>query len=425
MAQSRCIAKLRIAFAFFAIMFSVVPLMAQEDSFVIFGEDYANINPKFVKWLRVNKITATDYKDIDGGTNPEEFIKLLEIWKAYFPEKSNFYIRYPQGWFTKLSQDQQGRLRKLNAHYHSESEKVDFVALKSDENIASCANNGPDGKPIGAEVSNETKDKSELRKHCSSGDFRYYRRNRERYCEFGVSYNGNVSYQYIDNPDKSSDETRIYDGEFSYWNNKEDGGISRIKGNFKMDKQVGQWSAKAYGYTIIFNFNDNGELDGKFTFYKNKNTRNEEIVYSGSILNGYVHYIEFNGTWSRRKVQTKGYYGEGNGHPKRFWKISLNDAPDYRASDIFCHIPQGDYTIQFARFKDGYKLYEEWGETDNWTTADGTTCTYIDSATGKRKDAGKKITEIPRELSDDVVEILNRLILRKSKGVKFSYKKKR
>ncbi|MCM1223332.1 MAG: hypothetical protein NC548_53655 [Lachnospiraceae bacterium] len=390
------------------------------DEFTLFSENYAVQYPDFVKDIRKAGISAHNYKELDYLNYPERFITILEIWKRHFPEKSNFYAMYPKSWYEGLTQEQKNQLNALRVKRVRYYDKVDFLPLTDNEQITT---------EEGDYADDVVKDKSDLHKFCNSSNYKEHWWIVQRHANFGMQLDGNVSYQYLENPDRNSNETRIYDGEFRFWNSKTKG-VHRLEGNFKSDRQVGRWVAKLDNYYITVDFNDEGQIEGEFTIYKNKSVRNEEkLVYSGVISDGYVTRLnydgEFYGRFHSRPIKINGgRYGSGNGHPAGRWLIKVGGETDYRSDDkFFSLIPSGDYMITFAKYPNGYKLYDEWGDNDNWDKTDESKVSIIDEATGKRIDAGETITEIPRMICDDVVDMLNCLVLRKSVRLKYPYTK--
>lgn len=401
-----------------------------KDSFIVGHTDYAVSHPNFVRDIRSTGITAESFKAIDKLNNPDQFIQFLEIWKKHFPEKSNFYAMYPKSWYAKLSNEQKSRLKSLKVKRVRYNDNVDFLALTEDEQIATDEDNSAYDEDKQKEESKESTKggNSDLRKWCNSSNYKESWWIGQRHANYGMKLDGNVEYQYLVNPDVKSNETRIYDGQFHFWKN-EPTGMHSLEGHFLSDKQIGRWEAKLDSYDIEVTFNDQGEMEGEFRIFKDKCTRDQKLVYSGSISNGYVTRLNFDGNFYGRSYArpikiSGGRYGSGNGHPAGRWLIKVGGTTDYRSNDkFFSFVPNGEYVVQFAKYADGYKLDDTWGEKDNWVKAECTKVTIIDEATGKRIDAGETITDIPRQLSDEVVDILNKLILRKSKPLKYSYMK--
>lgn len=101
---------------------------------------------------------------------------------------------------------------------------------------------------------------------------------------------GNATYGYTD----ASDGSRIYNGSFEF-NGKCDGSNYEVKGQFKDNKQVGEWSWKTGGAHISMSFNDLGIVDGPFKldFYPRSSEYNG--TYSGTYKNGKIVEVTYQG----------------------------------------------------------------------------------------------------------------------------------
>lgn len=94
-----------------------------------------------------------------------------------------------------------------------------------------------------------------------------------------ISYNGTADYQYRDAPDG----TRIFEGEFSFTATDDENNSFTVHGEFRNNKQVGDWIWRG-GCYIKIHFNHEGIPDGDFVMGATEGTfKDGELVYYRAI----------------------------------------------------------------------------------------------------------------------------------------------
>ena len=204
--------------------------------------------------------------------------------------------------------------------------------------------------------------------HCSHGNKIYAGDFTMPGVGFSKQKKGRAEYEYRD----AYDGTRIYEGLFYY--TYKDGSVNGkntdiVRGIYSNNRQVGVWMWRSYLFdythdiksclnyeTMTINFDDNGVLNGKFSYKLDgyfKNTKN----ISGDFSNGkltHLHYEELQG------MPAKGDYSP-SGKPIGVWMVN-------------------GYRIEFDNQGNLIK---------NW---------YIDQATGDKHTVSMGICDYPKKI---------------------------
>lgn len=330
------------------------------------SEKYINIAPD---WQEKVQLAAKRCMDLDKNGEYEEDLAVVSYFVTY---KQCIELNDAGNCIEAVK-----KAEKVLSYYRSEDDAVKVLELE--RIIEDCGNKNQGESSSGNIV---------------RGNKRY----NGEYSISGIGFSnsgtkkGNAQYDYKDAPDG----TRIFEGKFSYtYEDRYDSYV--VNGNYLNNRQTGtwRWVSKSNGYSesqkkeVTINFNDNGKLDGSFSYSYglfgeylggNKWTSGRKNV-SGDFVNGRLKRLYY---WSiEDKATAEGYYSTTNeGTPVGKWKVTGEN------------VPNGSVTVEF----------DNRGNLIN--------AVYFDPSTGDKRRVPEWICRYPESIYKDAINLIRRYCYR-------------